>query len=266
MFPLWNLWTGFSYLCCLSNRASTIPPGVRGGCVRPDTFLPHLEAVAIAWDWTGSAKVWEVYRSVLFWQELANIWAIMQKRKKSRGDWVAMKAWGDLVTEPACKAGWYCSLHGSVSKLYSNILKCNINSNFLVLTHQICFTINIHATQTLKVPRLTVILRLSNQGAKNAIYIHCQNTLLQLGEQEDEVLGKQKQGNAEVTRGMWSVLHHMPGLWQSSFAWKYQGYIDMCTGMSPTMTSLRIGSTTPLMERNKYVSQSGLQWKVGFPW
>lgn len=177
-----------------------------------------------------------------------------------------MKAWGDLVTEPACKAGWYCSLHGSVSKLYSNILKCNINSNFLVLTHQICFTINIHATQTLKVPRLTVILRLSNQGAKNAIYIHCQNTLLQLGEQGDEVLGKQKQGNAEVTRGMWSVLHHMPGLWQSSFAWKYQGYIDMCTGMSLTMTSLRIGSTTPLMERNKYVSQSGLQWKVGFPW
>lgn len=101
-----------------------------------------------------------------------------------------MKAWGDLVTEPACKAGWYCSLHGSISKLYSNILKCNINSNFLVLTHQICFTINIHTTQSLKELRLTVILRLSNQGAKNVIYIHCQNTLLQLGEEEDKVLGK----------------------------------------------------------------------------
>lgn len=43
---------------------------------------------------------------------------------------------------------------------------------------------NIHTIQSLKELRQTIILRLSNQTPKKAIYIPYQNTLLQLGEQK----------------------------------------------------------------------------------
>lgn len=79
---------------------------------------------------------------------------------------IALKARGDLVTECECKAEQWCSLHGSISELYSNILKCNIDSNFSVLTHQVSFTINTNTIQSPKELRLIVILSLPNQRQK----------------------------------------------------------------------------------------------------
>lgn len=211
-----------------------IPPGVRGDMWGQTPFhLATNNHDSSTWDWTGSARAQKVSRSVLPWQGLANIWATRQtscnkKGKKTSGYWIALKAWGDLVTERACKAGWYCSLHGSISKSYSNILKCNINSNFLVLTHQIRFTINIHTIQSLTELRLTDILRLSSQRDKKCNLYSLPKYTPSIRRRGGQGFRQAKARKYRVTAGIVPLLSHIPwersaiphmsGLCQSSFA------------------------------------------------